>query len=85
MIALVSAFTCAHMCAQEAARLCPTGHMSRASAAEGGQLSGFVLSMAHHLIPAQSGGRDRASETTATNCSLTVGQMGGRGCCVGGV
>lgn len=62
-------------------RLCPTGRMSRASAAEGGQLSGFVLSMGHHLILAQSRDRDGASETTATNCSLSVRQMGGRGSC----
>lgn len=45
--------------------------MSRASATEGGQLSGFVLGMAHHLIHAQSRGREGASETTATDCSLS--------------
>lgn len=66
-------------------RQCPTGHMSRASKTEGGQLSSFVLSMGHHLIPVQSRGRDGASETTATNCSLSVRQMGGRGSYVGGV
>lgn len=65
--------------------LCPAGHMSRASATEGGQLSSFVLSMRHHLIPVQSRDRDRASETTASNCSLSVRQMGGRGSYVGGV
>lgn len=80
VILLVSAFMCAHMC-----RLCPKGHMSRASATEGGQLSSFVLSMGHHLIPVQSRYRDRASETTATNCSLSVRQMGGWGSYVGGV
>lgn len=80
VILLVSAF----MCTREGT-LCPTGHMSCARATEGGQLSGFVLSMGHHLIPLQSRDWDRAPETTATNCSLSVRQTGGRGSYVGGI
>ncbi len=83
MIVLVSAFMCTCMCTGSCR--CPAGHMNRASATEGGQLSSFVRSMGHHLIPVQSRDQDRASETTVSNCSLSVRQMGGRGSYVGGV
>lgn len=41
-----------HVCTRS--RLHPTGRMSHARATEGVQLSSFVLSMGHHLIPGQS-------------------------------
>lgn len=42
----------AYVCTRS--RLHPTGRMSHARATEGVQLSSFVLSMGHHLIPGQS-------------------------------
>lgn len=43
---------CAYVCTRS--HLHPTGHMCHARATEGVQLSSFVLSMGHHLIPGQS-------------------------------
>lgn len=76
-----SACQCIHVYVRvlTGSRLQLTGHMSRTRAAEGVQLSSIVPGMGHHLNPRTKQRGDRASETTVSNCFLSVWQMGDKG------
>lgn len=62
-------YVCALCC------LFPEGHMDCANTTEGGQLSSFVISRKHLLIPVQRTDGVRVSATAATYCSLPVRQL----------